>query len=156
MYPVPAKTDATQPAVRRTERVLKLTAVHMPAIPAKTALLSNIQRISFHQTVLAQCKDQVCLNNKDNWTTIGREEGYDRRLFLCLTAVITSKNTVSPHCNPPHRDVSSLSCLQVLRSDSLKLMERELFVYFLTDPPRLKRAIAELSARVDAQIVSLK
>ena len=35
-------------------------------------------------------------------------------------------------------------------------MERELFIYFFTDPPRLKRAIAELSARVDAQIVSLK
>jgi len=45
---------------------------------------------------------------------------------------------------------------KVLRSDSLKLMERELFIYFFTDPPRLKRAIAELSARVDAQIVSLK
>ena len=44
--------------------------------------------------------------------------------------------------------------LQVLRSDNLKLMERELFIYFFTDPPRLKRAIAELSARVDAQIVS--
>jgi len=50
----------------------------------------------------------------------------------------------------------SLFRLQVLRSDSLKLMERELFIYFFTDPPRLKRAIAELSARVDAQIVSLK
>ena len=46
--------------------------------------------------------------------------------------------------------------LQVLRSDNLKLMERELFIYFFTDPPRLKRAIAELSARVDAQIVSSK
>ena len=50
----------------------------------------------------------------------------------------------------------SLFRLQVLRSDNLKLMERELFIYFFTDPPRLKRAIAELSARVDAQIVSLK
>ena len=50
----------------------------------------------------------------------------------------------------------SLFRLQVLRSDSLKLMERELFIYFFTDPPRLKRTIAELSARVDAQIVSLK
>ena len=50
----------------------------------------------------------------------------------------------------------SLFRLQVLRSDSLKLMERELFTYFFTDPPRLKRAIAELSARVNAQIVSLK
>ena len=50
----------------------------------------------------------------------------------------------------------SLFRFQVLRSDSLKLMERELFIYFFTDPPRLKRAIAELSARVDAQIVSLK
>lgn len=46
--------------------------------------------------------------------------------------------------------------LQVLRSDSLKLMERELFVYFFTDPPRLKRAIAELAGRVDAHLVSLK
>ncbi|XP_022799763.1 HAUS augmin-like complex subunit 3 [Stylophora pistillata] len=45
---------------------------------------------------------------------------------------------------------------KVLRSDSLKLMERELFIYFFTDPPRLKRAIAELSARVDAQIISTK
>jgi len=45
---------------------------------------------------------------------------------------------------------------KVLRSDSLKLMERELFIYFFTDPPRLKRAIAELAARVDAHIVSLK
>ncbi|XP_068726090.1 HAUS augmin-like complex subunit 3 isoform X1 [Montipora capricornis] len=45
---------------------------------------------------------------------------------------------------------------KVLRSDSLKLMERELFIYFFTDPPRLKRAIAELSARCDAHIVSLK
>jgi len=35
-------------------------------------------------------------------------------------------------------------------------MERELFIYFFTDPPRLKRAIAELAARVDAHIVSLK
>lgn len=50
----------------------------------------------------------------------------------------------------------SLFRLQVLRSDNLKLMERELFIYFFADPPRLKRAIAELSARVDAQIVSLK
>lgn len=45
---------------------------------------------------------------------------------------------------------------QVLRSDSLKLMERELFIYFFTDPQRLKRAIAELAARVDGHIVSLK
>lgn len=45
---------------------------------------------------------------------------------------------------------------KVLRSDSLKLVERELFIYFFTDPPRLKRAIAELSARCDAHIVSLK
>ncbi|XP_073259041.1 HAUS augmin-like complex subunit 3 [Porites lutea] len=45
---------------------------------------------------------------------------------------------------------------KVLRSDSLKLMERELFVYFFTDPPRLKRAIAELAGRVDAHLVSLK
>ena len=35
-------------------------------------------------------------------------------------------------------------------------MERELFVYFFTDPPRLKRAIAELAGRVDAHLVSLK
>ncbi|XP_031556301.1 HAUS augmin-like complex subunit 3 [Actinia tenebrosa] len=43
---------------------------------------------------------------------------------------------------------------KVLRSDNLKAMKRELFVCFFTDTSRLRRAIAELAARVDAQIVS--
>ncbi|XP_032221331.1 HAUS augmin-like complex subunit 3 isoform X2 [Nematostella vectensis] len=50
------------------------------------------------------------------------------------------------------RDVESKK--KILRSDSLKAMERDLFVCFFTDPSRLRRAVAELAARVDAQIVS--
>ena len=47
-------------------------------------------------------------------------------------------------------------CFQILRSDSLKAKERDLFAFFFNDPPRLKRVIAELKARVDAHIVAIK
>lgn len=45
---------------------------------------------------------------------------------------------------------------RVLRADSLQTMERELFVFFFTDPARLKRTVADLTARVEAQIVSVE
>lgn len=44
---------------------------------------------------------------------------------------------------------------RVLRADSLKTMERELFVFFFTDSQRLKRTVADLTARVEAQVVSV-
>lgn len=44
---------------------------------------------------------------------------------------------------------------RVLRADSLKTMERELFVFFFTDPQRLKRTVSDLTARVEAQVVSV-
>ncbi|CAB3984805.1 HAUS augmin-like complex subunit 3 [Paramuricea clavata] len=43
---------------------------------------------------------------------------------------------------------------RVLSADSLNLMERELFVLFFTDPQRLKRTMSDITARVEAQIVS--
>ena len=43
---------------------------------------------------------------------------------------------------------------RVLSADSLNLMERELFVLFFTDAQRLKRTMSDLTARVEAQIVS--
>ena len=41
-----------------------------------------------------------------------------------------------------------------MNADSLNSMERELFVLFFTDPQRLKRTMADLTARVEAQIVT--
>lgn len=43
--------------------------------------------------------------------------------------------------------------VQMLRSDSLLVTERELFVYFFTDPERLRRVVDDVSARLAAQQV---
>ena len=39
----------------------------------------------------------------------------------------------------------------MLKSDSILAIERELFVYFFTDPERLRRVIDDVSTRVSAQ-----
>ena len=45
-----------------------------------------------------------------------------------------------------------LKCLttQILAANPLLVTERNLFVYFFTDPPRLAEAMAELRKKVDA------
>ncbi|XP_022105406.1 HAUS augmin-like complex subunit 3 [Acanthaster planci] len=43
--------------------------------------------------------------------------------------------------------------LKVLKGDPLLARQRRLFVYFLTDPPRLRRTVSELSQRLEAQLV---
>ena len=44
--------------------------------------------------------------------------------------------------------------LQALKSDPVLVTERELFTYFFTDPDRLRRTVADVEKRVQAQQVS--
>ena len=44
--------------------------------------------------------------------------------------------------------------LQALRSDTLQVTERKLFVYFFNNPDRLRRALDEVSSRLQAQLVT--
>jgi len=47
-----------------------------------------------------------------------------------------------------------MCCWQAIKSDSVLATERELFTYFFTDPDRLRRTVADVEKRVQAQQVS--
>ena len=104
---------------------------------------------------------------------------FEEKLYLCGRMVYSGTTTERglPQLSPQHLADSLVQLKQllqtleqlirdvikdidgrkkILRSDGLKTLERDLFVCFFNDTPRLKRTISELSAQVDAQLVTMK